>query len=97
MDASPRHTQKTPNPSPHTRSTRPRHSAVHDPWLRAHLGGCRHVFLDVGSNIGQQTQLLFNGSSGGGNKLARLFDQYFGPQEERRRTVCAVGIEVRRT
>lgn len=63
------------------------------------LDGCRHIFLDVGSNIGQQVQLLYekdlaSDSDGRKNtKLEQMVDQFFGPMAERRQTVCAIGIE----
>ena len=57
--------------------------------------GCWHVFLDVGSNVGQQIQLLYEGNqSEGGGPVGRLFDRFFDRRtEKRQRVVCALGIE----
>ena len=64
------------------------------------LNGCYHIYLDVGSNIGNQIRKLFEPEKYPNAPLLAKFDQYFGPIENRRISspeggsmVCAVGFE----
>jgi len=55
------------------------------------LDGCRHVFLDVGANVGINHHHLYRYWHGA---MQPLFDEYFGhTKASRRGGVCSVGIE----
>lgn len=55
--------------------------------------GCRHVYVDVGSNVGVQIRKLFEPSLYSDAPVQKHFQQQFGSQAERRRDTCAVGFE----
>ena len=64
------------------------------------LDGCYHVYLDMGSHNGVQIRKLFEPEKYPLAKVNPIFNEYFGPIEERRReysdgrnVVCAVGFE----
>jgi len=59
------------------------------------LDGCRHVYLDMGSNQGIQIRKLYEPQLFPGAPILPIFYKYFGPQASRLRagTVCAVGWE----
>ena len=64
------------------------------------LDGCYHIYLDVGSNIGNQIRKLFEPEKYPNAPLLTKFDQYFGAIENRRFSsptgdsmVCVVGFE----
>ena len=58
------------------------------------LDGCKHVYLDVGANIGLQVRKLFEPERFPGALIQPVFDRYFGADVARRRAeVCAVGFE----
>ena len=64
------------------------------------LDGCYHIYLDVGSNIGNQIRKLFEPEKYPNAPLLAKFDQYFGAIENRRFSslkgdsmVCVVGFE----
>ena len=57
------------------------------------LDGCHHVYLDVGSNVGVQVCKLFQPSYYPNAPFLTIFDKEFGPVDERRTSVCAVGFE----
>ena len=52
--------------------------------------GCRHVYVDVGSNIGVQVRKLYEPYKYPGSPVLKIFDKYFGSS---RRDVCAFGFE----
>lgn len=52
---------------------------------------CRHVYLDVGTNIGVQIRKLFEPHKYDGAAVLPLFDSAFGPAP--RCHVCALGLE----
>jgi FkbM family methyltransferase len=57
------------------------------------LQGCRHVYLDLGTNQGRQLRKLFLGLAPE-SMWAKKFNEHFGSNmTERRRTVCAIGAE----
>ena len=51
---------------------------------------CRHLYLDIGSNIGVQVRKLFQPTLYPSAPVLKLFDTHFGPT---RRDVCAIGVE----
>ena len=57
------------------------------------LKGCRHVFLDVGSNVGIQVRKLFEPKLYPDAEVLPQFDQFFGRYPDNRDEVCAVGFE----
>ena len=62
------------------------------------LDGCRHVFLDVGANVGMNFHHLFQWNAPHHRyrhgAMQQWFDQYFGLSRDlRRASVCAIGIE----
>jgi len=59
------------------------------------LDGCRHVYLDMGTNIGIQIRKLYEPQLFPDASMLPIFDKYFGPQATRLRAgaVCAVGWE----
>ena len=59
-----------------------------DALFRKH--GCRHAYLDVGTNIGVQIRKLFEPHKYPGAEVLPIFANLFGPQ---RCKVCAIGIE----
>ena len=55
---------------------------------------CKHVYLDVGSNIGVQIRKLYEPELYPGSSILKVFDEYFGSNiTTRRREVCAMGFE----
>lgn len=54
---------------------------------------CRHLYLDIGSNIGVQVRKLFQPTLYRNAPVLKLFDNYFGPAAQRRQEVCAIGVE----
>lgn len=54
---------------------------------------CRHLYLDIGSNIGVQVRKLFQSTLYPNAPVLKLFDNYFGPVARRRQEVCAIGVE----
>ena len=62
--------------------------AMIDALFRKH--GCRHAYLDVGTNIGVQIRKLFEPHKYPGAEVLPIFANLFGPQ---RCKVCAIGIE----
>jgi hypothetical protein len=62
------------------------------------LDGCRHVFLDVGANVGINHHHLFRWKAPHHEyrhgAMQPLFDRYFGHSKlSRRASVCSIGIE----
>jgi hypothetical protein len=59
------------------------------------LDGCRHVYLDMGTNQGIQIRKLYEPQLFPGASILPIFDKYFGPQTSRLSsgTLCAVGWE----
>ena len=60
------------------------------------LDGCYHVYLDMGSHNGTQIRKLYEPEYYPLAEVRSIFDEHFGPVEERRdgaRVVCAVGFE----
>ena len=64
----------------------------HDRW-QDFVGGCCHVYLDVGSNVGVQVRKLFEPELYVGAPVLEVFDRVFGGRDERRRNTCALGLE----
>ena len=64
---------------------------------RTRLGdGCRHVFLDVGSNHGLHVRYLMEGSrvfQGSPYLGWKIFDEYFGPDFVDDKSICAFAFE----
>ena len=58
------------------------------------LDGCRHVYLDMGTNTGIQFRKLYEPSKFPGSLVFPIFDKYFGlPGTTERQSTCAVGWE----
>ena len=58
------------------------------------LDGCKHVYLDVGSNIGIQVRKLFEPHLYPNAEVLNVFSKYFGfPKHRNWGTLCAVGFE----
>jgi len=60
--------------------------------------GCKHVFLDVGANLGVHVRMLFEPQHYNESAYLRLFEEHFGTAAERRRPfnesgICAFGFE----
>ena len=55
---------------------------------------CDYLYFDLGSNIGVQIRKLFEPEKYPGAAVLPIFDQFFGPAESRRGSVCAFGFEV---
>lgn len=56
------------------------------------LDGCYHVFLDVGSNIGNTVRKIYEPHLFINATFLPIFDKYFG-DENSRQSVCAIGFE----
>ena len=56
-------------------------------------GRCKHIYLDMGTNIGIQIRKLYQPNGYPGARIMPLYQQYFGKSDEDRRMVCAVGFE----
>lgn len=52
--------------------------------------GCRHVFLDLGANIGMHTRFLFEKVRYSRSPYQKIFDKWFGSE---RHSVCAFAFE----
>jgi len=58
------------------------------------LDGCRHVYLDMGTNIGIQIRKLYEPHLFPDALVLPIFDKFFGPIGERDlRSICSVGFE----
>jgi FkbM family methyltransferase len=57
-----------------------------------HSGRCKHVYLDMGTNIGIQIRKLYEPGLYVKGKILPYFDKYFGSVENRKE-VCAFGVE----
>jgi len=58
------------------------------------LDGCRHVYLDMGTNSGVQIRKLYQPQLFPNASVLPIFDKFFGPIGKRDlKTVCAVGFE----
>jgi len=58
------------------------------------LDGCRHVYLDMGTNTGIQIRKLYEPSLFPDAYVFPVFDKYFGPPTTRdRQSICSVGWE----
>lgn len=55
-------------------------------------GKCRHVYLDLGTNVGVQIRKLYYPEKFPNAEVLAYFDKYFGPKENRKE-VCAFGFE----
>ena len=74
-----------------TTTTAPPTSLVNDLFL----DGCRHIYLDIGANIGVQVRKIFEPQLYTRGKVLPFYDKHFGKVEERVKPnhVCAVGFE----
>jgi hypothetical protein len=52
--------------------------------------GCRHVYVDMGTNIGHQVRKLFQPELYAGNPTESIFRRHFGKHRD---SVCAFGFE----
>lgn len=57
------------------------------------LDGCWHVYLDVGTNVGNQIRKVFEPQRFPLAPILPVYDTYFGTSRARAETVCAVGFE----
>jgi len=58
------------------------------------LDGCRHVFLDMGTNTGVQIRKLYEPHLFPNASVLPIFDKFFGPIGERDlQSICTVGFE----
>ena len=81
------------SPPPPNRLATPatRHHHHHGSSL---LDGCKHVYLDVGSNIGLQLRKVYEPDKFPGAAILPIFDKFFGKDVIKRRAeVCAVAME----
>lgn len=72
------------------------HSALHSDMKPILADKCKHVYLDLGTNVGIQIRKLFEPDlypKDAGSGAMRFFEDYFGPKEKRRSSVCAFGFE----
>ena len=53
-------------------------------------GICKHLYIDMGTNIGVQIRKLYEPEKYPGNKIEQHYKYYYGDD---RRSVCAVGFE----
>jgi hypothetical protein len=54
---------------------------------------CRHLYLDIGSNIGVQVRKLFEPEKYPNAPFEAIFEKNYGPVALRREYVCAIGFE----
>ena len=69
------------------------------PWAETIADGCQHVYLDLGSNVGIQVRKLFEPElfpDAAGDSIA-VFNRFFGSAAERRKSTCAIGLEMNPT
>jgi hypothetical protein len=65
-----------------------------EPGFGSWFDGCKHVYLDVGSNRGIQIRKLFEPDLYSGDPVLPVYDQLFGTdREEKHKEICAVGFE----
>ena len=57
------------------------------------LDGCYHVYLDLGSNIGNQVRKVYEPHLFINASILPTFDKYFGNANSRQNLVCAIGFE----
>ena len=58
------------------------------------LDGCHHVYLDMGTNVGNQIRKIFEPNKFPGSPVFPIFNQYFGSPENRNlNEICVVGFE----
>lgn len=65
-------------------------------WDEKIADGCQHVYLDLGSNVGIQVRKLFEPElypAAAGDSIA-VFNRFFGSAAERRKSTCAIGMEM---
>lgn len=69
------------------------------PWAETVADGCQHVYLDLGSNVGIQVRKLFEPElfPDSVNDSIAVFDHFFGPAAWRRKSTCAIGMEMNPT
>ena len=69
------------------------------PWTETIADGCQHVYLDLGSNVGIQVRKLFEPElfPDSVNDSIAVFDHFFGPVAGRRKSTCAIGLEMNPT
>jgi Methyltransferase FkbM domain len=60
-----------------------------------HSGRCKHVYLDLGTNVGVQIKKLYEPHLYPAAPFLSIFDKYFGPYEKsvNRSNVCSFGFE----
>ena len=57
------------------------------------LDGCYHVYLDLGSNIGNQVRKIYEPHLFINASLLPIFEKFFGDPTVRQKHVCAIGFE----
>lgn len=58
------------------------------------LDGCRHVYLDMGTNTGVQIRKLYQPHLFPNASVLPIFDKFFGPSAKRDpKSICSVGFE----
>ena len=64
-------------------------------WFQSNpLDDCRHVYLDMGTNVGNQIRKIFEPNKFPGSPVFSIFNQYFGSPDMRNlNEICAVGFE----
>jgi hypothetical protein len=72
------------------------HASIAPPWDSSVADGCRHVYLDLGSNVGVQVRKLFEPElyPRSAPQSIAVYDSHFGPGAARRGTTCAFGFEI---
>ena len=54
-------------------------------------GICKHLYIDMGSNIGVQIRKVYQPEGYPGAKVEPTFNQFFGSNAEDRKHVCTIG------
>jgi len=65
----------------------------HEKQLAAKLQDCKNIFIDAGANIGMHARFLFEPEQYPESTFVRVFDEQFGPVEQRGSSVCAIEFE----
>ncbi len=81
------------NPEPLTEDQLKRHhSQLNKFFSYIESGICKHIYLDMGTNVGVQLRKLYQPDSFPGAHVLPLFKEHFGDTSNRK-SVCALGFE----
>ena len=84
----------SPNPSPALAKLQNMH-ADQKRMLQGILrsGICKHLYIDMGSNIGVQIRKVYQPDGYPGAKVESTFNRFFGSNADDRKKVCTIGFE----